>query len=69
MLKVLLCLDSLTKPIGALTASKREAAELRYVNLLQVEETPFHYGVHTSRSPWWAAMIEFILQGRISQVR
>ncbi|KAG8908740.1 hypothetical protein FRB99_002978 [Tulasnella sp. 403] len=40
----------LTKPIGALTTAKREAAELRYVNLLQVEETPFHYGTHFSSS-------------------
>ncbi|KAG8952301.1 hypothetical protein FRC04_004729 [Tulasnella sp. 424] len=40
----------LSKPIGALTQAKREAAEVRYLNLEQVEEVPFHYGTHFSSS-------------------
>jgi hypothetical protein len=41
---------SLTKPMGALTAARREAAETRYVNLESVGEKPFHYGTHFSSS-------------------
>ncbi|KAF5370942.1 hypothetical protein D9615_009793 [Tricholomella constricta] len=40
----------LTKPMGALTPARREAAETRYVNLKSVEEEPFHYGTHFSSS-------------------
>lgn len=40
----------LTKPMGALTAERREAAETRYVNLGSVGEEPFHYGTHFSSS-------------------
>ncbi|KIO27820.1 hypothetical protein M407DRAFT_72594 [Tulasnella calospora MUT 4182] len=40
----------LSKPIGALTQVKREAAEMRYLSLEQVEEVPFHYGTHFSSS-------------------
>lgn len=43
-------LSSLTKPMGALTAARREAAETRYVNLESVGEKPFHYGTHFSSS-------------------
>ncbi|KAG8889189.1 hypothetical protein FRB98_005531 [Tulasnella sp. 332] len=41
---------NLTKPIGALTEAKRSAAEMRYLNLEQVDEPPFHYGTHFSSS-------------------
>lgn len=41
---------SLTKPMGALTPARREAAHTRYVNLESVEEKPFHYGTHFSSS-------------------
>ncbi|KAF6760566.1 hypothetical protein DFP72DRAFT_988225 [Ephemerocybe angulata] len=40
----------LTKPMGALTAIRREAAETRYTNLKSVDEEPFHYGTHFSSS-------------------
>ncbi|KAG2346496.1 beach-domain-containing protein [Suillus weaverae] len=40
----------LTKPMGALTAERREAAETRYANLGSVDEEPFHYGTHFSSS-------------------
>ncbi|KAF9067929.1 beach-domain-containing protein [Rhodocollybia butyracea] len=40
----------LTKPMGALTAARREAAETRYSNLASVDEAPFHYGTHFSSS-------------------
>lgn len=40
----------LTKPMGALTAERREAAEARYANLGSVDEEPFHYGTHFSSS-------------------
>ncbi|KAG1732883.1 uncharacterized protein EDB91DRAFT_1150772 [Suillus paluster] len=41
---------NLTKPMGALTAERREAAETRYDNLGSVGEKPFHYGTHFSSS-------------------
>ncbi|KAJ7639738.1 beach-domain-containing protein [Mycena polygramma] len=40
----------LTKPMGALTEARREAAEMRYSNLESVGESPFHYGTHFSSS-------------------
>ncbi|KAL0958994.1 hypothetical protein HGRIS_014308 [Hohenbuehelia grisea] len=40
----------LTKPMGALTPARREAAESRYTNLQSVDEKPFHYGTHFSSS-------------------
>ncbi|KAJ7075426.1 beach-domain-containing protein [Mycena belliarum] len=40
----------LTKPMGALTESRREAATMRYSNLESVGEDPFHYGTHFSSS-------------------
>ncbi|KAG2135261.1 hypothetical protein DEU56DRAFT_888131 [Suillus clintonianus] len=40
----------LTKPMGALTAERREAAITRYSNLSSVDEKPFHYGTHFSSS-------------------
>ncbi|KAJ7241683.1 beach-domain-containing protein [Mycena haematopus] len=40
----------LTKPMGALTEARREAAEMRYTNLESVGEKPFHYGTHFSSS-------------------
>ncbi|KAJ4474264.1 hypothetical protein J3R30DRAFT_3295344 [Lentinula aciculospora] len=40
----------LTKPMGAQTALRREAAETRYINLESVGEKPFHYGTHFSSS-------------------
>ncbi|KAL4252230.1 hypothetical protein ABKN59_005526 [Abortiporus biennis] len=40
----------LTKPMGALTEARREAAETRYKNLESVGEKPFHYGTHFSSS-------------------
>ncbi|KAF5360312.1 hypothetical protein D9758_009126 [Tetrapyrgos nigripes] len=40
----------LTKPMGALTDARREAAEVRYSNLISVDEKPFHYGTHYSSS-------------------
>ncbi|KAJ7579061.1 beach-domain-containing protein [Mycena floridula] len=39
-----------TKPMGAITEARREAAETRYVNLESVDEKPFHYGTHFSSS-------------------
>ena len=41
---------SLTKPMGALTPARCEAAATRYVNLESVGEQPFHYGTHFSSS-------------------
>ncbi|CAK5278628.1 unnamed protein product [Mycena citricolor] len=40
----------LTKPMGALTDVRREAATMRYTNLESVGENPFHYGTHFSSS-------------------
>ncbi|KIM43842.1 hypothetical protein M413DRAFT_26133 [Hebeloma cylindrosporum] len=40
----------LTKPMGALTPARRQAAEMRYTNLESVGEDPFHYGTHFSSS-------------------
>ncbi|KAI6121096.1 hypothetical protein F5141DRAFT_1210770 [Pisolithus sp. B1] len=40
----------LTKPMGALTESRREVAVNRYHNLESVGEKPFHYGTHFSSS-------------------
>ncbi|KAF8154493.1 hypothetical protein B0H34DRAFT_660452 [Crassisporium funariophilum] len=40
----------LTKPMGALTAPRRLAAETRFANLQSVGEDPFHYGTHFSSS-------------------
>ncbi|KAF8962103.1 beach-domain-containing protein [Flammula alnicola] len=40
----------LTKPMGALTPARRQAAETRYSNLESVGEEPFHYGTHFSSS-------------------
>jgi hypothetical protein len=36
--------------MGALTPTRCEAAETRYVNLESVGEKPFHYGTHFSSS-------------------
>ena len=36
--------------MGALTAARAEAAEMRYSNLQSVGEPPFHYGTHFSSS-------------------
>ncbi|KAA1472737.1 beach-domain-containing protein [Dentipellis sp. KUC8613] len=40
----------LTKPMGALTEARREAAKSRYEALQSVDEKPFHYGTHFSSS-------------------
>ncbi|KAL4258196.1 Beach-domain-containing protein [Pleurotus pulmonarius] len=40
----------LTKPMGALTPARCEAAAARYSNLESVDEKPFHYGTHFSSS-------------------
>ncbi|KAJ7615896.1 beach-domain-containing protein [Roridomyces roridus] len=40
----------LTKPMGALTDARRDAAHMRYTNLESVGEDPFHYGTHFSSS-------------------
>ncbi|KAJ8072576.1 beige protein-like 1 [Marasmius tenuissimus] len=40
----------LSKPMGALTEARRDAAETRYSNLESVGEKPFHYGTHFSSS-------------------
>lgn len=40
----------LTKPMGALTPARCEAAKSRYESLESVGETPFHYGTHFSSS-------------------
>ncbi|KAK2463985.1 hypothetical protein APHAL10511_004036 [Amanita phalloides] len=40
----------LTKPMGALTTERREAASMRYTSLQSVDEQPFHYGTHFSSS-------------------
>jgi hypothetical protein len=36
--------------MGALTPTRREAAQSRYENLESVGEKPFHYGTHFSSS-------------------
>jgi hypothetical protein len=36
--------------MGALTPTRREAAETRYTNLKSVGKEPFHYGTHFSSS-------------------
>ena len=41
---------SLSKPMGALTDPRREAARSRYSSLESVGEIPFHYGTHFSSS-------------------
>lgn len=41
---------SLSKPMGALTDARREAAEARYSALTSIDEKPFHYGTHFSSS-------------------
>ncbi|CCM01782.1 uncharacterized protein FIBRA_03849 [Fibroporia radiculosa] len=40
----------LTRPMGALTPAREEAARTRYINLESVGENPFHYGTHFSSS-------------------
>ncbi|KAK0186450.1 beach-domain-containing protein [Armillaria mellea] len=40
----------LTRPMGALTDARREAAITRYESLESVNEKPFHYGTHFSSS-------------------
>lgn len=35
---------NLSRPMGALTPAREEAAQTRYMNLESVGETPFHYG-------------------------
>ncbi|KAI5118373.1 hypothetical protein M0805_008701 [Coniferiporia weirii] len=40
----------LSRPMGALSEARREAAQQRYENLKSVGETPFHYGTHFSSS-------------------
>ncbi|KAH8103359.1 beach-domain-containing protein [Cristinia sonorae] len=40
----------LTRPMGGLTQTRREAAEGRYLALQSVDEKPFHYGTHFSSS-------------------
>ncbi|KAG8823617.1 hypothetical protein FRC17_009281 [Serendipita sp. 399] len=40
----------LSKPMGALTPARQEAASTRYSNLESVGEPPFHYGTHFSSS-------------------
>lgn len=40
----------LSKPMGAMTEVRREAAETRYRSLESVGEQPFHYGTHFSSS-------------------
>ncbi|KXN83156.1 hypothetical protein AN958_01769 [Leucoagaricus sp. SymC.cos] len=40
----------LTKPMGALTPARQEAANMRYENLESVGEKPFHFGTHFSSS-------------------
>ncbi|VDB88447.1 unnamed protein product [Peniophora sp. CBMAI 1063] len=40
----------LTRPMGALTPARQEAARARYEALQSVEEQPFHYGTHFSSS-------------------
>ncbi|KAF9014685.1 beach-domain-containing protein [Hymenopellis radicata] len=42
--------SSLSRPMGALTEARREAATVRYESLQSVEEKPFHYGTHFSSS-------------------
>jgi hypothetical protein len=41
---------SLSKPMGALTPLRKEAAASRYAALESVDEKPFHYGTHFSSS-------------------
>ncbi|KZT02850.1 beach-domain-containing protein [Laetiporus sulphureus 93-53] len=40
----------LSRPMGALTSAREEAARSRYANLESVGERPFHYGTHFSSS-------------------
>lgn len=40
----------LTRPMGALSEARRDAARQRYENLKSVGEVPFHYGTHFSSS-------------------
>ncbi|EKM53226.1 uncharacterized protein PHACADRAFT_210920 [Phanerochaete carnosa HHB-10118-sp] len=40
----------LTRPMGALTEARQEAAAARYSALKSVDEKPFHYGTHFSSS-------------------
>ncbi|KAF5354041.1 hypothetical protein D9756_006953 [Leucocoprinus leucothites] len=40
----------LSKPMGALTSARMEAAKMRYENLESVGEKPFHFGTHFSSS-------------------
>ncbi|KAG8759860.1 hypothetical protein FRC14_004821 [Serendipita sp. 396] len=40
----------LSKPMGALTPARQEAAATRYSNLESIGEPPFHYGTHFSSS-------------------
>lgn len=46
----LICAVSLSRPMGALTPARKEAAEARYAALESVDEKPFHYGTHFSSS-------------------
>ncbi|KAF4607270.1 hypothetical protein EYR38_001331 [Pleurotus pulmonarius] len=41
---------NLSRPMGALTPARCEAAAARYSNLESVDEKPFHYGTHFSSS-------------------
>ncbi len=41
---------SLTKPMGAQNAERRQAAEERHSSLKSIDEDPFHYGTHFSSS-------------------
>ncbi|CAG8749385.1 4126_t:CDS:1, partial [Acaulospora colombiana] len=41
---------NLSKPMGALSPPREDAARTRYSNLQSVEEVPFHYGTHFSSS-------------------
>ncbi|CCA74831.1 related to WD repeat and FYVE domain-containing protein 3 [Serendipita indica DSM 11827] len=41
---------NLSRPMGALTPAREEAAQTRYTNLESVNEPPFHYGTHFSSS-------------------
>lgn len=43
-------LTSLNWPMGALTETRRAAAEARYSALTDIDEQPFHYGVHFFKS-------------------
>lgn len=41
---------NLSRPMGALTPAREQAAYTRYSNLESIGETPFHYGTHFSSS-------------------